>query len=186
MKTNNPLNSTTIKIKQKKVSAITLMLLFCGLMGSFCSLYATPNMSEANDFSILAIPPDSTSDSGVIKLRVEITNNSNKIVEITNTLSKDQPFTLQIHDKQEVDINRHFFADLRKDRSRPGASIRFEPKETKVYNVSIAKVKDQQGGAQEISAGPYKVIVVLPIVSYVDGKYTTELLKSAPVQIEVK
>jgi hypothetical protein len=163
-----------------------VMLLASMLMGSCCFLFASPNASVTNALSILAKSADSTSDSGVIKLRVEITNNSNKIVEITNTLSKDQPFTLQIHDKQEVDINRHFFADLRKDRSRPGTSIRFEPKETKVYNVSIAKVKDQQGGAQEISAGPYKVIVVLPIVSYVDGKYTTELLKSAPVHIEVK
>lgn len=127
---------------------------------------------------------DSRLDKHAIELTVDLVSTSDKDIEIT-VMSGDQPFRVNIYDKNGVNINR-YAQRVRKDRSNRHDKLILPANGEKRQKIKILTVTDEKGGKQQISPGTYNVSIVLPIVTYVDGQYRVELVKSDLIEVVVE
>ncbi len=138
-----------------------------------------------NPFFIVVKIEKERTDKRAIELTVELVNTSDNDVEIT-VISGDQPFVINVYDKNGVDINRHVFYGWSKDRSNHSAKLHLSANGEKTQKIKLLTVKDEKGAEKRISPGTYNVRVVLPVVTYVEGQYKTELVKSDLIAVTVE
>ena len=160
-------------------------LIFFAVMGGPLSLgLAAQTNSPMNAFSLSANANASASNTDLIEVSISIKNVSDKPVEII-TIQEQQPFSVQIYYDRGVLIGRDKRL-LIKNNTQKESKLHFMPGEMKNYKTTLSTVKDAQGKDDRLPPGTYSVQVVFPVVSYVEGKYVTELIKSEPVKVEVK
>jgi hypothetical protein len=139
--------------------------------------------SAIKKFSVSASAAASASNADQIEMTINIRNLSDKPAEIM-TIEGQQPFSVRMHDARGGFIERDR-NPLGKDRTQKQSRLRFMPGETKTYRTPLPTIKDAKGKDVGVPVGIYLVEAVFPVVYYVDGKYVVELIRSAPVKVEI-
>jgi hypothetical protein len=154
------------------------------MTGSVSLGLAAATNSPMKALSLSANATTSALNTDLIEISTSITNSTDKPIEMI-TIQGQQPFSVRIYDARGVLIDRDK-RPVAKERTHKESKLLLMPGEARRYKTELSTVKDAEGKEDPLPPGSYSVQVVWPVVTYVDGKYVTELIKSEPVKVEVK